>query len=401
MSFGEYRIEQEGSREMFPNSVPFGSFQNPVRLIFKPGALSELPGLIDAGETPLIVTDPGIEKAGILDRVCGALDEAGVRHAVFAKVESDPSVETVEAAAAFYRERGCGPVIGLGGGSCMDAAKGTAVVVSTGQGIRAFRQGPIGAPVVPVIAIPTTAGTGSEVTGVMVISDLQEKVKMVLRGPSLFPKIGILDATLLEGIPPRIAAATGSDAFVHAIEAYLSRKSTAITDALALEAVRLLASHVRKVVADGRDQPALHAMLMGSCMAGLAFSNAGLGLVHALAHPVGAFYHVPHGVCCGLFLEPVLRFNLPVCAEKLARLAVPLGLDTGRENAVSGAKRVIENLAEIFEEIGIPKNLRELGIPDFQVNDAMLDDAMGAVPRSLNIRQSGREELRALFESVR
>lgn len=386
---------------MLTQSVAFGSFHNPVKIFFRPGALSELPGVFQAGEVPLIVTDPGIERAGILDRVCRVLDEAGFRYAVFARVESDPSIETVEAAAAFYREKGCGPVIGLGGGSSMDAAKAVAVVVSTGENIRAFRKGPIASPVVPLVAIPTTAGTGSEVTGVMVVSDLQEKVKMVLRGPSLFPKVGILDATLLDGIPSRVAAATGSDAFVHAIEAYLSRKATAVTDALALEAVRLLASNIRRVVADSRDISSLHAMQMGSCMAGLAFSNAGLGLVHALAHPVGAFYHVPHGICCGMFLQPVLRFNLPVCAEKLSQMAVPLGLEAGRENAFSGAKRVIGNLAEIFDEIGIPGNLREMGIPDFQVNDAMLDDAMGAVPRSLNARESTREDLRALFEAVK
>jgi len=386
---------------MNTHSVAFGTFHNPVKLVFRPGALSELPGSFHAGEVPLIVTDPGIEKAGILERVCRVLDEAGFRYAVFAKVESDPSIETVEAAADFYRKKGCGLVIGLGGGSSMDAAKAVAVVVSTGENIRAFRKGPIASPVAPLIAIPTTAGTGSEVTGVMVISDLQEKVKMVLRGPSLFPKIGILDATLLEGIPSRVAAATGSDAFVHAIEAFLSRKATPVTDALALEAIRLLASNIRRVVADGRDLPSLHAMLMGSCMAGLAFSNAGLGLVHALAHPVGAFYHVPHGICCGMFLHPVLRFNLPVCPEKLSRLAVPLGLDTGRENAVSGAKRVIENLAEMFDDIGIPENLREMGISDFQVNEAMLEDALGAVPRSLNIRESSREDLQSLFEAVR
>lgn len=386
---------------MFSHSVPFGSFHNPVQIFFRPGALSELPGALQAGEVPLIVTDPGIEKAGILDRVCRVLDEAGFQYAVFAKVESDPCVETVEAATAFYREKGCGPVIGLGGGSSMDAAKGIAVAASTGKPLQSFRQSPIPSPGIPLVAIPTTAGTGSEVTGVMVISDPKEKVKMVLRGPGLFPKIGILDATLLEGIPPRVAASTGSDAFVHAIEAFLSRKATAVTDALALEALRLLASNIRQVVADGWNLESLHGMLMGSCLAGLAFSNAGLGLVHALAHPVGAFYHVPHGISCGMFLKPVLRFNLPVCAEKLSQLALPLGLDPGRGNPVSVSKRIIENLAELFDEIGIPQNLRELGIVDYQVNDAMLDDAMGAVPRSLNVRKSSREELRALFEAVR
>ncbi len=383
------------------NPVAFGSFHNPVRLLFRPGALSELPAELKNGGIPLVVTDPGIEKAGIVARVCGVLEEAGVQFAVFPHVESDPPVETVEAAAAFYREKGCGPIIGLGGGSSMDAAKALAVVVSTGEDIRAFRKGrPVVEPLVPLLAIPTTAGTGSEVTGVMVISDLQEKIKMVMRGPSLFPKVGILDATLLEGIPSRVAAATGSDAFVHAIEAFLSRKATAVTDALALESVRLMASNVRRVVADGHDLAALHAMLMGSCMAGLAFSNAGLGLVHALAHPVGAFYHVPHGVCCGMYLGPVLRFNLPVCAEKLSRLAGALGVDTGRDNPVQAAKRVVECLAEIFEDIGIPKGLPGLGIQDFQANEAMIDDALAAAPTGLNPRKSTREDIRALFGEI-
>jgi 1,3-propanediol dehydrogenase/alcohol dehydrogenase len=386
---------------MDSQSVAFGSFHNPVKLVFRPGALSELPAEFAPGDVPLIVTDPGVEQAGIADRVCRVLDEAGFGYALFAKVESDPPIETIEAAAAFYRERGCGPIIGLGGGSSMDAAKALAVVVSTGEDLRAFRQGrPVTAPLLPVVAIPTTAGTGSEVTGVMVISDLQQKVKMVMRGPSLFPKTGILDANLLEGIPSRVAAATGSDAFVHAIEAFVSRKATSITDALAFEAVRLLSSHVRKVVADSHDLQSLHAMLMGSCMAGLAFSNAGLGLVHALAHPVGAFYHVPHGLCCGMFLQPVLRYNLSVCAEKLARLSGALGVDTGRDNAVSAAKRVVENLEEIFGDIGIPRTLGDLGVSDFRVNDAMLDDAMGAAPTRLNPRASGREDLRRLFEAV-
>lgn len=386
---------------MNSHSAAFGSFHNPVKLVFRPGALSELPAEFGPGDVPLIVTDPGVEKAGIADRVCRVLEEAGIRFALFAKVESDPPLETIEAAAAFYREKGCGPIIGLGGGSSMDAAKALAVVVSTGEDLRAYRQGrPVTAPLVPLVAIPTTAGTGSEVTGVMVISDLQEKVKMVLRGPSLFPRTGILDANLLEGIPSGVAAATGSDAFVHAIEAFVSRKSTSITDALAFEAVRLLSSNVRRVVADGHDLQSLHAMLMGSCMAGLAFSNAGLGLVHALAHPVGAFYHVPHGICCGMFLQPVLRYNLPVCAEKLARLSGALGIDTGRDNDFSAAKRVVENLEELFGDIGIPKTLRDLGVSDFRVNEAMLDDAMGAAPTRLNPRASGREDLRRLLEAV-
>jgi len=386
---------------MSPNPAAFGSFHNPVKLLFRPGALSDLPAELKEYDVPLVVTDPGIEKAGIAAQVCRVLEEAGVRHALFPEVESDPPIETVEAAAAFYREKGCGTIIGLGGGSSMDAAKALAVVVSTGEDIRAFRKGrPVESPVVPVIAIPTTAGTGSEVTGVMVISDLQEKVKMVMRGPSLFPKTGILDANLLKGIPPRIAAATGSDAFVHAIEAFVSRKSTPFTDAVALEAVRLLSENIRRVVADGSDLSSLHAMLLGSCLAGLAFSNAGLGLVHALAHPVGAFYHVPHGICCGMFLQPVLRYNLPVCAEKLARLAGPLGLDIGRENAASGAKRVLDSLAELFEDVGIPGNLRSLGISGFSVNDAMLDDAMAAAPTRLSPRTPTREDLRALFGKV-
>lgn len=387
---------------MNPGFVAIGSFHNPVKLIFHPGALSELPGELTPGEVPLVITDPGLEKAGIAGRVCGVLEEAGFEAHLFSGVKSDPPLETVEAAAAFYREKGCTAVIGLGGGSSMDAAKALAVVVSTGEDLRIYREGrPVTAPLVPLIAIPTTAGTGSEVTGVMVISDLQEKVKMVMRGPSLFPRTGILDANLLEGIPSSVAAATGSDAFVHAVEAFVSRRATPVTDALAFEAVRLLAGNVRKVVSDSHDLQALHGMLLGSCMAGLSFSNAGLGLVHALAHPVGAYYHVPHGICCGMFLLPVLRFNLPVCAEKISGLACALGVDVGRENAVSGAKRVLSSLQEIFDDIGVPRSLAGLGIGNFEVNEAMVDDAMAAAPTRLNPRTSNREQVRALFESLK
>lgn len=374
---------------------------NPGKLVFGPGAIEELPKVLNENDKPLIITDGGVVEAGVSEKVAKVLETAGMKYSFYSDVASDPPIKIIEEAANVYYTESCNSIIGLGGGSCMDAAKAVAVVVTTGEGIECYRDGRmVSAKLVPIIAIPTTAGTGSEVTGVTVISDTQNKIKLAIKGKPLIPEVAVLDPELLLGIPPRIAAATGSDALIHAIEAFLSKKSNPITDCLALQAIRMISRHLRLVSVDTLDLESQGEMLLGSCIAGLAFSNAGLGLVHSLGHPLGAFYHVSHGLACALYLLPVLRFNMPLCEEKLGRLAEAMGEDVRNESPVGASKRALMAVEELMADIEMPLSIADLGLGEFVLHEKMIQDAFEAAPTKVNPRSAALEDIRFLFESV-
>jgi 1,3-propanediol dehydrogenase/alcohol dehydrogenase len=372
---------------------------NPGKLIFGPNSLNQLTTELPSKEVPLIITDKGVLNAGILSKLTAVLDGAGIHYHIFDGIEPDPSFETVEKAAAAYQDKGCTLLIGLGGGSSIDGAKAVSLRVSRKGDIREYGMGKvIEGTLVPIYAIPTTAGTGSEVTGVAVITDRENKLKRVLRGAQFIPKTVILDPELLASIPSKIAAETGADALVHAVESYVSFNSNVITESFAISAIRLIARYLRRMVADPSDIETSGQMLLGSCLAGLSFSNAGLGLVHSLAHPVGAYYHFSHGLSCALYLPFVMDFNLIACPEKFASIAEAMGEEVRQFSPHRAAKQAVFAVRDLFSDIGIPRTFSELGI-SFELHPNMVDNALAAVPTTLNPRRANKDQISMLFKA--
>ena len=376
-------------------------YSNPGRLIFGPGALSELKKEIGVKDRPLLITDQGVVRAGIAKKVTDLLIEAGIRYELFDRVEADPSVQVAEEATAFYKERGCTSIIGLGGGSSMDVAKAVALMGTHEGTLREYLAGkPIEGTVPLLLAIPTTAGTGSEVTAVAIIADHESKVKAILRSPVLVPQVAVLDPLLLASVPPRVAAETGADALTHAIESYLVLTSHVITDALALSAIRMIFNNLPAFVANSRDVAAAGQMLLASCMASLCFKNTGLALAHGLAHPAGVYFHTSHGLSCALYLPGVMEFNTPACAEKLASIAEAAGTDVRRLSAEMAAAEAVRAVRTLFAKVGIPRTLSEMGV-EFKLEPKMVDDVLASPPAKNNPVPADREQIEALFVSAR
>ncbi len=363
---------------------------SPGKLIFGPQALGELPAELDREAAYLVVTDRGVAEAGTAARTARLLDRAKIRHQVFDQVTADPSVEVVEAAVKICLEENLSGVIGLGGGSPMDAAKAVAVRLTQPHSLREYGDGrPVEGPIAPLFVAPTTAGTGSEATRVAVITDASKPEKMAIRGVHLAPRAAVLDPLLLASLPPRVAAETGADALTHAVEAFVSRGVTALTDAIALAAIRLIGRHFRAFVADPADQGAAEKMLLASCLAGQAFSNAGLGLTHSLGELLGANFHVPHGLAMALYLPHVMDFNRPAAPKRFAAVAQALG------GEAAGA---VEAVRKLFADVGLPRTYAEADV-EFILSQEMIDDVWPQSCTQANPREADPDQVVRLFEA--
>ncbi|EED31424.1 alcohol dehydrogenase [gamma proteobacterium NOR5-3] len=327
-------------------------------------------------ENVLLVTDPGLVSIGLIGPVQNALGAAGISVTLFAKVSEDPPEAVVLAAAVAGKAAGADGVIAVGGGSSMDVAKVAAALLCSDQpladmyGVEQVAGGRL-----PLILVPTTAGTGSEVTPVAVITT-GETTKAGVSSSVLLPDIAVLDADLTLGLPPKITAMTGVDAMVHAIEAYTSRiKKNPVSDNLARSALALLSRNIRTAVHDGRQRDARGAMLLGAMQAGQAFANAPVAAVHALAYPLGGHYHIPHGLSNSLVLPAVLRFNLPDAVSLYAELAeLVVGAPvTGSEEA--RAEALIAALEAVIDELSLPATLTEAGVREDSL-ETLAQDAM-------------------------
>ncbi|SHF89435.1 alcohol dehydrogenase [Microbulbifer donghaiensis] len=347
---------------------PF-TFSTTRTIVNEPGSAARLAQICaDQGvRSVLLVTDPGIVQAGLLDRVLPNFDSAGITLGSFARVEADPSAENVLAAVASAREMSAELIIGFGGGSSMDVAKLVAVLAhpDCGQSLeQLYGVGNVRGPRLPLVQVPTTAGTGSEVTPIAIVTT-GEATKAGVVSPALQPDIALLDAELTVGLPPHVTAATGIDAMVHAIEAYTSAlKKNPLSDMLAREALRLLASNIVTAVHSGDNLEARGNMLLGALLAGQAFANAPVAAVHALAYPLGGHFHIPHGLSNSLVLPQVMRFNAPTCTHLYAELApLIMGSDftPGSDGEVSG--KLIDWLEQLIEKVGLPRRLRDCGVP--------------------------------------
>jgi alcohol dehydrogenase class IV len=348
------------------------------------------------GRRAMLVTGrTAMKKAGVADRVTKLLQEAGVGVVPFAEVESDPSSTTVDRAAALARGEGCDLVIGLGGGSPMDAARAVAAMAKLDGSILDYLRGKaIDRPGLPLINIATTAGTASEITAVSVILDEERQLKFGMKSPYWYARVAITDAELTLTMPRELTAATGLDALTHAIESYLSTQASAPTEALAIKSVELIGRHLRAAYADGKDRSAREGMALGSMTAGMAFANSGLGLVHGLVHPIGARFHVPHGEGCGRLLPYVMEYNRPAAEEKLAQVGRAL---TGRATAT--ADDAIGGVRALLADLGVPCGISDLTISDAQMaglaRDGLLAGAVKTNPRTVS-----EEESRALLEAA-
>jgi alcohol dehydrogenase len=339
-------------------------------LLVGPGASGRL-GQAVAGfghDKVLIVTDAMIVKLGLLQPLCAALQAGGTPYAVFDEITPDAPIPLIERGVAAYRESECDALVAVGGGSAMDAAKAIAIAsANPGKSLRqlaGYFKGLRTPP--PVYAVPTTAGTGSEVTVAAVIADPERRSKLVIVDTRLVPKVAALDPQLMTGLPPAITAATGMDALTHAIEAFLGQWATPTTDGQALTAVGLIFENLRTAHRDGGNLDAREKMALASTYAGMAFTRANVGYVHAIAHQFGGRYHTPHGLANAIVLPQVLRFSAPAVTERLAQLAVRARLGEEGLNEEVLADRFLEAIDTLNSDLGIPTTLaalREADIP--------------------------------------
>ncbi|PLW67962.1 iron-containing alcohol dehydrogenase [Pseudohalioglobus lutimaris] len=326
--------------------------------------------------SPLLVTDPGLVSIGLVQPVIEALAAAGTHVTLFDAVREDPPEATVLAAAELGRVQGVDGVIAVGGGSSLDVAKVVSVLLGGNQPLaELYGVDQVSGPRLPLVLVPTTAGTGSEATPVAVVTT-GETTKAGVSSSVLLPDVAVLDAGLTLGLPPAITAMTGVDAMVHAIEAYTSRhRKNPLSDNLARQALSLLAANIRSAVSDGNNREARENMLLGACLAGQAFANAPVAAVHALAYPLGGHYHIPHGLSNSLVLPSVLSFNADSAAPLYAELAeLVVGRPVpGSEEAATAA--LIAALIELIDELGLPSTLSEAGVAERDL-EMLAQDAM-------------------------
>ncbi len=345
-------------------------FQTAPRIIMGPGSSGRIGDEVKrlGGTKVMIVTDPGLVKTGICARFEDLLTKSGCAVNRFEGVEPDPSYEIASKAAQFTREAGSDLILGIGGGSSLDIAKVASILITNTEPITSY----FGVDMVPrrgltTILVPTTAGTGSEVTPIAILSDYEEKLKKGIVSPYLFPSLALLDPELTTGLPASVTAATGMDALIHAVEAYTSKNATSFTDLLALEAVRLIFRNIRTAFADGSNLHARAKMLEGSLLAGMAFANAGVTAVHAFAYPIGAEFHIPHGVANSIMLAPVMEFNMLGNLPKFARLAEVFGENTCGLTERHAAAAGVDALKALAADLRIPGSLREFGIKETDI----------------------------------
>ena len=328
------------------------------------GAAKEIPAKIKAlgGTKPLIVTDKGITGAGITKQITDLLDKAEMKYVVFDETIPNPTDKNVEAGVAVYNKNSCDSLITLGGGSSHDCGKGVGLVIANGGRIQDFEGVDKSTkPMPPYVAVNTTAGTASEMTRFCIITDTSRKVKMAIVDWRCTPGIALDDPLLMMGMPPALTAATGMDALTHAVEAYVSTIATPMTDSAAEKAIELIATHLRPAVANGQDIVAREGMCYAQYLAGMAFNNASLGHVHAMAHQLGGFYDLPHGECNAILLPHVCNFNLIAKMERFVKIAKLLGENVDGLSPRDAAERALVAIRKLSTDIGIPDGLVALG----------------------------------------
>ena len=337
------------------------SFSVPQNITVGKGSLAKLPEIAkkSGGSHAFLMSGPHLAKMGLVEKAANSLKSAGISVDTFIDIEGNPSVETVDKATAAFKEAGADFIVAFGGGSPMDVAKAVGVTAKYGGSITEYEGAhKVPGPIIPLIAIPTTAGTGSEVTAFSVITDHSRDYKLTVFSYEILPAYAILDAELLTTAPASVAAACGIDAFIHAEEAYISTAASPFSDAMAEKAMSLIGKNIRRFVANRGDIEAAEAMLVGSLFAGIAFSFARLGNVHAMSHPVSAFFDVPHGVANAVLLPVIAEYNALADHGRYLTIYNDISPIPAYEEEFE-SMMLVDAIRELCGEIGIPANLTE------------------------------------------
>jgi len=363
-------------------------YRDPTKIIFGENAIDDVAAEVDelGGTKALIVTDEGIVKTGLVERLEKALGDrcAGI----FDQCTQDSGVHIVEKGYEFAKGKGVDILVSIGGGSAIDTAKGMAILLKEGgkmsdySGFQLLKR-----PVTPHIVIPTTTGTGSEVTYAAIIKDHTAKTKLLFCDTHIIPNVAILDPTVVAGLPPKLTASTGMDALCHAIEAIHSLQREPIADALALHAIRLIMTNLPRCVEKGDDLVARGQMQIAATIAGIAFSNAQVGIVHALAHTVGGKYGVPHGIANAILLPHCIMYNLDECPDRYAMVAEAMGARKAGMSDMEAGEAAANAIWELTKKMGLPQRLRDVGVPEDELEEcaeaALYDGSIVYNPKTI------------------
>jgi len=359
-------------------------YEIPTAIEFGCGSIGTLADHVKAlgGSRVLVVGDPGVVKAGVVDRVTEPLRTAGMGYEIFSDIESDPDIASVEKGTEAARAGGCDLIVGVGGGSSLDTAKAIGIMLTNDGHIRDYvGLGKVKRRPAPVIAVPTTAGTGSEMTIWSVLSDKERQVKLSVGSVYNCPTLALLDPELTVPLPPHVTAFTGMDALTHALESYVNLNTQPISEGMSVQAMKMIAANLRLAVANGNNLEARANMLLASTIAAMAFNSTRLGLAHALALPLGAHFHIPHGLVNAILLPEVMRYNLIGNTAKFAEIAAIFGERTEHLSVREAAERSVEAVRRLNRDIGITQTLGDFGVREEHL-EMIANEAMesGNVP---------------------
>ena len=376
-------------------------FKVPQNIEFGVGSLKKLPEILNESKSEhvFLISDEGLAKLGVVKKVQDIVEADGLKCTTYLGVVPNPTVDVVNESTKCYKESGATSIIALGGGSSMDVAKATGVLATYGGKITDY-EGlyKVPGPIVPIIAIPTTAGTGSEVTASAVVTDEERNYKMSVISYEMLPKYAVLDPQLIMTAPASIAASCGVDALIHALEAYVSNFASPFTDAMAEKAMELIGANIRRFVANRQDEEAACAMMTGSTFAGMAFAWAKLGNVHAMSHPVSAYFHVPHGVANAVLLPMVIEYN---ALSDHGRYEKIYNFIREKKEPAKDFKpqMLIDEIKKLNADLGIPQSLSEVGVTEDKI-EAMAKDAVVHPNVLANPRQTNLKEMIELYKKA-
>lgn len=349
-----------------------------------------------------VVTDRDLIRFGVAGKVTGVLDDAGIAYEIFSDLKPNPTVKNVQAGVEAFRRSGADAIVAVGGGSAMDTAKAVGIIAANpafGDVVSLEGAAPTVTRSVPVFALPTTAGTAAEVTINYVITDEENTKKMVCVDPKDIPAVAVIDAELMAAMPKGLTAATGMDALTHAIEGYVTMGAWTLTDMFELKAVELIARWLPVAVENGTDTEAREGMAVAQYIAGMGFSNVGLGLVHGMAHPLGAFYDIPHGVANALLLPYVMQYNMESSPAKFGDVARAMGVDTAGMDTRQAAQAAVDAVRALAVRVGIPQRLSSLGVREEDL-PRLAASALADVCTPGNPRDTNAGEILALYREA-
>lgn len=378
-------------------------FIMPGKVVYGEGALQNAKGLIkDLGKKAMLVTDEFMVRLGNVKLVTAILDELGIEHCIYDKVNCEPTDIIINNGLNVYKTEGCDFLIAIGGGSPIDAMKAIGAVASNGGNINDYYGKVISKPTPPMVAIPTTSGTGSEATQFTIITNTEKDIKMLLKGAVLMPDLAIDDPTFTLTAPQSVTAATGLDALCHAAEAYTSKKAQPLTDEFALSAIKKIFKYLPVCFREGQNVKAREQMSLAALEAGVAFNNASVTIIHGMSRPIGALFHVPHGISNAMLLSECFGYVYDGAYERFADMARAIGAATDRDSDKTAAKKFIDACERLCEICEIP-TLEQYGIDRekfFEVMDKMADDAIASGSPANTIKEIEKEDILNIYKAL-